>query len=138
MFELRDESYIQLFTAVFLTLSAFTGGYGAAGVNFTPTYIDEVPAEVHTFDIFSYKALEVNELMTGALANPTEEKLRSVNNKLAVMSWSWVNRQEGDNKALFVEYLTACQVVIDEKQAGHDITDEKKEMTELYTKLRPE
>ena len=137
MFELRDESYIQLFTAVFLTLSAFTGGYGAAGVDYNSN-VNEVPAEVHTFDIFSYKALEVNELMTGALANPTEEKLRSVNNKLAVMAWGWVNRHEGDNKALFVEYLTACQVVIDEKQVGHDITDEKKEMTELYTKLRPE
>lgn len=132
MFELKDESCIQLFTAIFLTLSSFTGGYSAADIEFTPTQAEEI----QTFDIFSYKALEVNDLMDAALANPTEDNLRTMNNHLHLGLQNWANRHEGDNKELFQDYLDACKLVIDEKQAGYGIKDEKSEMNKLYQELR--
>jgi len=134
MFEFKDESCIQLFTAIFLTLSSFTGGYSAADIDFTQVQVEEV----HTFDVFSYKAHEVDNLMEAALASPTRDNLRTMNNHLHLGLQNWANRHNGENKELFNDYLDACKLVIDEKQAGHDITDEKAEMDKLYNELRNE
>ena len=142
MFEWKDESYIQLFTAIFLTLSAFSGGYSAANVDFTGDRMSDVQAigqmdGVRTFDIFANKAQDdVQPMMEKALENPTSRNLMKANNHLYIGVQNWADRHEGENKELFQEYLNACELVIDEKQAGHNIEAEIKEMNRLYNKLQ--
>jgi hypothetical protein len=112
--------------------AAFGAGYTTSEINH--------PIEIQTqaFDSFSYKASnEVQPMMREVLTNPTEENLRRANNKLKISYTNWAYRENGNNKQLFNEYLTACEKAIDEKQAGHDITVEIKEVNRLYKKLNP-
>lgn len=136
MFKFTNEAYNKFCTALFIAFIGCAAGYTVSEANVTqsPAHVDEV----QTFDEFSYKAPEVNTLMQATLSNPTEERLLSANNNLAIMSWGWVSRHDGANKGLFIDYLAACRLVIDEAQAGHDITDETKEMNKLYGMLNPE
>jgi hypothetical protein len=138
MFKLKDEAYIQLYTAIFMVLSAFSGGYGVANVDHTPlseditkSYVDEA----QTFDIFSSKATEVSTLMNKTLSNPTEYNLRSANNQLAVIEWRWLSNNDGKNKELFSEYLNECQKVIDDLQENGEAYPSN--MKELYSELVP-
>ena len=94
---------------------------------------DSSTAPEETFDVFSYKAQEISGLMDSAFENPSEDNLRTINNKLAIIEWRWLNQNEGGNKELFVEYLDACQLVIDGMQDGK--TADTSEMNMKYDKL---
>lgn len=114
----------QLIIAIMLIFFAFSAGYG----------VNEASTTENTYDIFSNKAeTEVNPMMNHAVKYPTEGNLRNANNVLAVIEWSWINQNEGENKELFSEYVDACQLVIDEMQAGNE--PDTSEMNRLYTSL---
>jgi hypothetical protein len=124
----------QLCAAILTSFLLCSAGYVASDHNLIKS-----DNEIQSFDVFSYKAQdEVKPMMDKALANPTEYNLRKANNHLKIGVQNWVNGEEGQNKELFQEYLDSCELVIDEKQAGNDITAEKAEMEKLYLKLNPE
>jgi len=105
-------------------LLVFSAGYAVSDSSTSP---DE------TFDVFSYKAQEINGLMEYAFEYPSEDNLRTINNKLAIIEWRWLSQNEGGNKELFTEYLDSCQLVIDEMQAGKEA--DISQMNKLKNKL---
>jgi len=136
MFKLNDYAYIQMYTAIFLVLSAFSGGYSAADIVHAPiseSVTEQYIEEAKNFDEFSNKAIEVHTLMSNTLADPTEYRLRSTNNQLAVIEWRWLSSQDGENKELFSEYLNECQSVVNDLQEKGEAHTSK--MDELYDAL---
>ena len=133
MFQLKNESYIQLATAALFTISVLCGGYTADNGGFTAKQVEEA----QTFDLFSDKAKnDVQPMMEKALENPTERNLKKVNNHLYIGVQNWVDRHEDENKEIFQEYLNECESVIDDTQAGKQV--DTTEMYRLYYLLVPD
>lgn len=128
----NEMQYPHIGTALMLIIIGCVTGYAISETHMG------AGTEAKEFDIFSYKAIEVNGSMNFAFENPSNKNLQTVNNKLALGFTNWAGRQNGDNKELFIEYLDSCKLVINEMQAGHDVTDEKKDMYKMYGKLRNE
>jgi len=130
MFQLKNESYIQLATAALLTLSVLCGGYTTDNVGVTNKQIEEV----QTFDLFSDKAkTDVQPMMKKVLENPTERNLKKANNHLYIGVQNWVDKHEDTNKDVFQEYLNECENVINDIQAGKQADTTK--MNALYAEL---
>jgi len=133
MFQLKNESYIQLATAALLTLSVLCGGYTADNGGFTIKQIEEA----QTFDLFSDKAKnDVQPMMEKVFDNPTERNLRKVNNHLYIGVQNWVDSHEDENKEVFQEYLDECESIINDIQAGKQV--DTTEMYRLYYLLVPD
>lgn len=106
----------------------------ALGASSGIVYTHNADTPVQTFDQFSYAAQDVQTMMKNVLDNPTEYNLRYANNDLLIVREQWAYRESGANKELYLEYLKACEKVINDAQAGKQV--DTSNMNELYLKLR--
>lgn len=119
----------QQFGAVLLVLAAvFASGYAASNMTH-----DSLTSELTAFDQFAYKAEEVDKMMQMTIENPTKYNLISTNNELVIVYRGWAMGETGENKELFLEYLDACILVIDDMQAGNE--PDVSLMNEKYSEL---
>jgi len=114
-----------------ITILIGVSGYSLS--NSTPSQSILESPEFVNFDPFSDRALAVDDMMQGVIADPTEYNLRIAKNKLLITHWNWSEREVGDNKEEFQEYLLACVQVIDEMQDGK--TADTSDMNMKYDKL---
>lgn len=87
-----------------------------------------------SFDQFSYAAQDVQNMMKNVLDNPTEYNLRYANNNLIIVREQWAYGETGVNKELYLEYLKACEKVVNDAQEGKQV--DTSNMNEMYLKLR--
>jgi hypothetical protein len=105
------------------------------GAGYTTSEMTQPQAEEpEHFSQFAYTAKhDVNPMMQDVISNPTEYSLLVANNRLNIEFTNWAKRETGSDKDLFFEYLTACEKVVDDIQAGKD--PDTSEMVELYDEL---
>lgn len=126
--------YQQLLVA-FLAVTAVSFGAGYQASN--SQQIIDTPV-IESFDPFEYKATnEVEPLIQKTVDNPTEYNLMVANNALKISIYNWADRHTGENKALFMEYLDACEAVINSMQDGESIDETNAKIIEM-NKLKNE
>ena len=106
------------------------------GAGYTASETQQPQVEdIEPFNQFAYKAEHVvNPLMQDVIAQPVEYNLLVADNRLNNEFVTWANRETGDDKKLFIEYITACDKVIDDMQDGKE--PDTSEMDRLYADLQ--
>lgn len=126
----------QLCAVILVLFLGACAGYSVSNAT-QPQTIEEQLSSIE-YDVYSDMAPKVNNMMQGALNNPSDYNLLKTNNDLALVYKPLAKQETGDNKEIFMDYLDACIDVIDEKQAGNEAKEEIAKMNELYNRLVPE
>lgn len=106
----------------------FGAGYTASEIQQTPT------EDIEPFNQFAYKAThDVNPMMLAIIVQPLEYNLLVADHRLNNEFVEWVSEEEGSDKQLFIDYLNACENVVDDLKAGNE--PDTTEMNRLYTSL---
>ncbi len=119
------------FGAALLIIAAimFGAGYTASEIQQTPT------EDIEPFNQFAYKATnDVKPMMQAIIVQPLEYNLLVADHRLNNEFVEWASEEEGSDKQLFIEYLTACETVVDDLKAGNE--PDTSEMTRLYNQFK--
>lgn len=116
--------------AALLIIAAILFGAGYTASDIQQTQVEDI----EPFNQFAYKAEhDVNPMMQDVIAQPIEYNLLIADNRLNNEFVTWVNDESGSDKEHFIEYLDACEVVVDDMKVGND--PDTSEMDRLYNEL---
>jgi len=88
------------------------------------------------YNAFEARTTDVSKMMDVVLTNPTEENLINAQQNILYAYAPWANRQTGEQKNLFLDYLEACNQIIISISNGE--TADTTEMYRLYYLLVPD
>lgn len=90
-----------------------------AGAGYNVTEESNTISLDSNYNVFEVRTQDVSGMMDIVLANPTEENLVNAQQNILYEYAPWANRQTGEKKEQFLDYLEACnQVIISLSETG--------------------